>query len=122
MSYCEFCGKEGELVGAFVESVKFNVCSNCKKHGKVVEEIASKKFEKKDIRREEVIYVVLDNSGELIKLAREKKGFTQHDLAIKLNEKESIIAKIEQGSLKPSIDLAKKLEKFFSVGLLQWKR
>lgn len=118
MNNCELCGKEKDLVSTLIEGVKFRVCGGCSKFGKVIEGQVIKKIEKKDIKREEFVDIVLDNCGSIIKNFREKEGLSQHDLSIKLNEKESTLAKIEQGNLKPSIELAKKLEKFFGATLV----
>ncbi len=118
MSACELCGKEENLLSAFVEGVIFRVCSNCSRYGKVIEEKRFVKIEKREIRREEVVEVILGGFNLVVKNAREKKRLSQEELATKLNEKESLISKIEQGSLKPSIDLAKKLERFLGVKLI----
>ncbi len=122
MANCELCGKEDNLVAAFIEGVKLNVCSNCSKHGRVLEERkVIKKIENK-IHKEEDIDTVLNDYSFLIKKARENKDLNHHDLALKLNEKESTIAKIEQGNLKPSIELARKFERFFNIKLITKER
>ena len=63
--------------------------------------------------------VVVSNYGSLIKNAREKMGLKQEELAKKLNEKESIIQKIETANFKPGMKLAKKLERFFGIKLIE---
>jgi len=40
------------------------------------------------------------------------------DLAKEIKEKESIMARVESGKLKPTIDLARKLERFFGIKLV----
>ena len=118
MASCELCGKENELKVAFVERVELRVCSNCCKYGKVVDEGFSKNYSKVKIKMDEINETVAENYFELIKNATESKKFSQKDLALKINEKESTLAKIEQGVLKPTIDLAKKLEKFLAIKLI----
>lgn len=119
MVSCELCGKDSKLLSVLIEGVKFNVCGSCSSHGKILQDANIKKGElKKPIIRNEVLDVVVDNYSDIIKNFREKKSMTQKELALKLNEKESMIAKIEQGTLKPSLDLAKKLERFLGVKLV----
>lgn len=118
MASCELCGKGGDLVSAYIEGVRLKVCSTCSEYGKVIQEKFVKPVEKKDIKVEEVVDVVLDDYSNIVKKARETKGLSQKDLAYKLNEKESIIAKMEQGNIKPDLDLARKLERFLGIKLI----
>jgi len=62
---------------------------------------------------------LVEDFGEIVKNARIKLGLTQEDLAKQLNEKLAIIKKIEAGEFRPSIDLARKLERFLKVRLLE---
>jgi len=43
---------------------------------------------------------------------------TREEVAKKLNERESVISKIERGELLPTLDFARKLEIFFKVKLI----
>ncbi|MEM1666659.1 MAG: multiprotein-bridging factor 1 family protein [Nitrososphaerota archaeon] len=54
-----------------------------------------------------------------IKNARERMGLSQEELAAQLNEKATLIKKIEQGEVKPSIELARKLEKFLKIQIIE---
>jgi len=122
MGSCEICGKRYEsLDKAIVEGVIINVCSGCSRFGKVItikkpsiepEKIIQRKY--KNIEED----VVEDYNG-IIKKARERKGLKQEELALSISEKESIIHKIETGSLKPSFTLAKKLEQFLGIKLIE---
>jgi len=122
MPSCEICGKRNDsLKRALVEGVIVDVCDNCGKFGKVID---AKKPSAENERRialknkipEEII---INNYHEIIKKARERKGMRQEELAKNISEKESIIHKIETGSMKPSIILAKKLEQFFNIKLIE---
>ena len=84
MSNCELCGREGDLVSAFVETVKFKLCSICKKFGKVVEDKTVRKIEKPQIKREEIFEDVVSGCGNIIKKSRESRGLSQHDLAFSI--------------------------------------
>jgi len=61
---------------------------------------------------------LVEDFGELVRRARIKLGLTQQDLAAQLNEKLTVIKKIEAGQFRPSIQLARKLEKFLKIQLL----
>nr|WP_246974987.1 multiprotein bridging factor aMBF1 [Natribaculum luteum] len=52
-----------------------------------------------------------------IRRAREKKGLSQSDLANELNEKASLIRKLERGDTLPSDNVQSKLERFLDVSL-----
>ena len=55
--------------------------------------------------------------SKVIRSAREKLGMTQDELGMKINEKPSGISHLENGSMKPSDSLAKKLEHFLKIQL-----
>ncbi|WP_319004328.1 multiprotein bridging factor aMBF1 [Natrinema amylolyticum] len=52
-----------------------------------------------------------------VRNAREDKGLSQSDLANELNEKASLIRKIERGDTLPSDDVQTKLEDFLEISL-----
>jgi len=52
-----------------------------------------------------------------IRTARESRGLSQEDLAKELNEKASLIRKLEQGATLPSDDVQKKLERELDIDL-----
>jgi len=54
---------------------------------------------------------------ERIRRARENEGLSQADLANELNEKASLVRKIERGDTLPSDDLQDKLERYFDISL-----
>ncbi|WP_254767874.1 multiprotein bridging factor aMBF1 [Salinilacihabitans rarus] len=54
---------------------------------------------------------------ERIRRAREGKGLSQSDLANELNEKASLIRKLERGDTLPSDQVQSKLERFLDVSL-----
>ena len=54
-----------------------------------------------------------------IRESREKLELTQKELGEKIAEKESIIHKIETGLMEPSLKLAKKLENFLKIKLIE---
>ena len=121
MPDCEICGQEKDnLVKAIVEGALFNVCEDCSKFGNVIV-VRQPKKEERIIKRQttEIINIIDPSYPSLIKTAREKLGLKQQELALQLNEKESIIHKLETGSLQPTILLAKKLEKVLKISLVE---
>ncbi|MEN2974065.1 MAG: helix-turn-helix domain-containing protein [Candidatus Caldarchaeales archaeon] len=65
---------------------------------------------------EEFEYV--EDFGRLIREARERMGLTQEEFAKQLNEKVTIIKKIEAGEFNPSIELSKKIERLLKIKIL----
>ena len=53
----------------------------------------------------------------IIRNARNKKGITHDQLGQKINEKVTLLKKIETGSIRPDEILSKKLEKFLGIKL-----
>lgn len=121
MASCEMCGKERELIDAVVEGSVLKVCKECSKHGKAVPiykpEIVE---EKREIEKEiiEDVEVIVDDYFYLIKKAREKKGLKQEELAKDIGEKESVIHQVESQKMKPNFKLARKLEVYLGIKLM----
>ena len=116
---CELCGKSEGLVRAIVEGTELTVCSACGRFGQILAKPKIIPKVQKKVAVVEVEFGIVDDYSKLIKDAREKRGLKQEEAAIAMNEKESILSKIEAGKQKPSIDLAKKLEKFFHITLIE---
>lgn len=120
------CGSEGEVFRTSIEDVILNVCSQCSKFGKVMSSVKvqePKEIKKQQIKmarqpEKETIFIIVQDYSEKIKKAREKLGLKQVDFAKKINEKDSVISKLETGGIEPSIKLARKLEKFLNIKLV----
>lgn len=118
------CGKNGILIKVLIESSEMQVCAGCAKFGKIITEkrFSRPAFKKKGFQknsRKENLDVVIANYGVLVKNAREKLQLTQEQLAKRLTEKESILQKLESESFKPSLKLARKLERFLKIKLVE---
>ncbi|MBI2107058.1 TIGR00270 family protein [Candidatus Woesearchaeota archaeon] len=116
MPACHICGASRDsLFKSVIEGTAVFVCENCSKFGKVVE--TPKKYQVKKIVQTKIEEIdTLEECYFLkIKNARERKGLTQEDLAKILAEKESSLHHIEAGKLKPTIVLAKKIEKALGI-------
>ena len=119
---CDLCGKvEQVLSRALIESVELNVCSGCAKFGKVIGPLRNPviKNHPNPVQKEEKIELLVEDYHDLVKKKRESMGLSQKDFALKVNEKDSTIHKIETGILEPPIALAKKLERFLGIKLLE---
>ena len=122
MALCEMCGKESRLVTAEIEGGELKVCSNCAEYGTVKKrEFTSRpRYSGNSSKRNEMPqFRIVGNFSSLIRSAREKKGMSQEDFAKSLNERESIVAKWEQGVLRPRLGTARRLEKILGVKLVE---
>ncbi len=119
---CEMCGKEARLFKTRIEGTVLNVCRSCSAYGEVISEVKREVLPKRKIKPKkpepEVIFIVDENYPQIIKERREKLGLKQEELARKISEKESVINKLESGSMIPNLKLAKKLERFLKVKLI----
>ena len=133
MSECEKCGREtNNLSLVNIMGAQMYVCPQCARFGKPVK----KEKKESDQRAPPVRYVrpkrqstprdaLGDTELELdeeyprsIQRAREKRGWSREDLGRKINEKVSVISKLEHGQMHPSDKLIKKLEKTLDIRLM----
>ena len=119
MAVCELCGKDTQLIAAVVEGSELKVCSSCGRFGKLLHKPIARVAKVPVQKSPEAVEVVVLDYAVRIRNAREKSGMTQKDFALKLNEKESIIHKLENGLFVPPIDLAKKLERLLRIKLVE---
>jgi putative transcription factor len=122
MALCEMCGKESQLILAEIEGGELNVCSGCVKYGTVQKKTHNKNFvpvRKNFSKQNTPEFKVVGNYSDLLRSARENKGMKQEDFAKFLNEKESIFTKWESGSLKPRLDVARRLERVLGIKLVE---
>lgn len=123
---CEFCGEEDAIAMVEIEGTMLRACKNCSSFGNIKSKIETpidEKFEEKiaikhALSRPEFLQMIVPNYGRLIKEARERASLTQEDLGKKINERATIIHKTETGQIEPTLELARKLEKFFKISLI----
>ena len=127
---CDMCGSEGGLFRVSIEEAILNVCNKCSKYGKVLSKVkimapSEKKKEQKKLEKaklqpgKEIIFVIVPNYSTKIKKKRERLGLKQKDFAKLINERESLVSKLEKGSVEPSIKLARKLERSLKIKLVE---
>lgn len=130
---CEICGKtiQGKVFNVRVEGASVKVCDKCSRFG--TDRQSWSKFGKAPIESGGVVlptkprmsgppktkeeYTLVDDYHILIRDTRESKGWSQKDLARKINEKESIIHHIETEGFSPSDELIQKLERILNIKL-----
>lgn len=128
MATCEICGKTVNRTKKIkIDRVVLEVCDQCAVYGEPVEDttvptstavqtqrIFSQKKPEKIIEEE---YILVDDYPERVRKARQQLGLEQKDLARMINEKQSVISKIESGSFQPDDTIVKKLEKTLKISL-----
>lgn len=133
---CEVCGRKihGIPVTAEIEGAQLTVCTECSKHGRILtrEEIRLKAetisprsgpltlvpTKRKPEAKVEITQEVVEDYPHKIRQAREKLGLSHEDLAKKINEKESVLSKLETGKMEPNDMLVVKLEHALKIKLL----
>lgn len=126
---CEICGAEikGRPFYIRVEGSELNACSNCSRFGTAVEreiqsaataKLAGKTVKHKDIF-DQMVDVIVPNYGEVIRKERERRGWTQEELARRILEKANVIKKIERQELMLEEEVRKKLERMLEIKLVQ---
>ena len=118
---CELCGKETELFTAVVEGAQMQVCVACGSFGKVLRRVAPPRVAAPVKQKAEPVQVehLVEDYGQRIRVAREKRGLTQSDFAKLVQLKESLVHKLETGHFEPTIEQARKLEHVLGVALVE---
>ncbi|MBI5001658.1 MAG: TIGR00270 family protein [Euryarchaeota archaeon] len=135
---CELCGREVPRTRPVrVEGSVLSVCSNCEKFGEGVAraekgeaaptavvqrlEMRERRAQEKDIYEDEG-YDLAQDYAEKIRKKREALGLSQEQLGNRLNERKSVIQKVETGALEPDEKLLQKLEKALGTTLREKRR
>lgn len=137
MPTCEICGRECHSTREIaLEGAHLHACSRCAELGKPVQQKKKPGFgPPTELRRRPVHIprevrpgpsreprrelVPVEDFTRLIRKAREQRGMAQKDVARALNERTSVITKVESGKMAPTISLARKLERLFKLTLLE---
>lgn len=125
---CEVCGRSIDRpVKAEIEGVIMKVCGRCARFGTIRKSYPPKAGAGKPkgfagglgFKTKEKVLECVDDYKDLIRTAREKKGMKREDLGRIMNEKVSVIARLESGSMVPDIKLARKIEKVLGIKILE---
>ena len=133
---CEVCGRKihGTPIRAVIEGAKLTVCVECSKHGKIIREEQAEfgqRTPKKPltpvpfVQKKKPAQAKVDTTQEIvegydskIRQAREKLGLSHEELGKKINEKASVLSKLETGKMTPNNLLVTKLEHTLKIKLL----
>ena len=133
---CEVCGsKINSPLRALIEGARLTVCIECSKYGKIVREddvepgqkaprkaqlpISAKMPKKKTFEAKvEITQEVVEGYHVKIRQAREKLGLSHEELGKRINEKASVLSKLETGKMTPNNILVSKLEHALKIKLL----
>ena len=120
---CEICGKEvpeHNPIRAKIEGSVMVVCKECSKLGKIQKAPPKPKFRKQEkSRNDEPSEELIEDFEITVRRAREAKDWSREDLGKKINERVSVISRIETGKMTPDVKLTKKLEKALNIKLLE---
>ncbi len=122
---CDLCGKSVDALSkTLVEGVAMDVCSPCTKYGKVLSPPAATKQQK--TARNELHETpelsedhLVQDYNLILKKAREKLSMTQEDFAKHINERISIVQKVERKEFEPTIASARRWEKVLHVKFVE---
>lgn len=132
---CEMCGRDATFCKKVtIEGVHLEVCAECARFGTEAQKATTKPEGPKPIitQRLEVrekrgkprdIYVageteeLADDFANRIRDARQKRGMSQKDLAMRINERITVLSKIETGDMRPDERLISKLQKELGITL-----
>lgn len=148
MVQCEMCGAETTSPKtAKIEGAELQVCADCVEFGTEVqqgENTSNTKYSTSDdssstqstqrpttgkqtqstrskSRRDlfDEMEEIVEDYNDRIRAARESQGLTQAELADQLNEKTSLIQKLERGDHLPSDTVRRKLERALDIELIE---
>ena len=126
---CELCGREiiGRAYLGVVDRATLILCEKCSRRaakiygplggGSARRKVAPTPKRPRRSRLPEMD--VVEDYAERVRGARERIGLTRATLAAMLGVKVSVVRRIEEGTLIPPLDLARKLEKTLRIRLLE---
>ncbi len=135
MSSCEICGGGTNTKLCLYAGAKLQMCSSCIEKMGVVpltnyaqqkpkNQSPNKGFggysntvkSRNNVMRETVD--IKSNFAKLVAKARQNKGWTKEELALKISEKVNVVKRIEQG-IRPGDKIIKKIEKCLNIKLME---
>ena len=135
---CEICGRDVPRAKTVtVEGTVLNVCPNCARFGTEAGpsptaaakqrnlppliadrlEARARRMKERDVFVQSGEEDLADDYAHRIRAAREARGWKQTDLGARINERVTIIAKIESGTMVPNDDLIRRLERALEIKL-----
>ena len=132
---CELCGADvPRLKNVAIEATILSVCSSCSRFGDEVStpalrqstmppiiaqrlEARQRRMTPKDVYAQGGELELVDDFPQRIRQARDSRGWKQADLGAKINERASVIAKLESGTITPGDALVRKIERELGIRL-----
>jgi putative transcription factor len=132
---CEMCGKNVTFCKKVtIEGVHLEVCAECAKFGTEARkeepkpegprpiitqrlEVREKRGKPRDIYTGQETMELAEDFAARIRDARQKRGLSQKDLAARINERVTVLSKIETGDMRPDEKLIAKLQKELGIVL-----
>jgi putative transcription factor len=137
---CEMCGTDVETTSRIrVEGTILALCPNCAKFGTPVDPATpptppgrapvrpgtpatrttgtGRRLEERDLYVEIGELELAPDWPRRVRVAREALAWTPEELGKKLNEKKSVVLKLESGGFRPPDQLVRKLERLLKVRL-----
>ena len=139
---CEMCGKDVATTSRVrIEHSVLSLCPDCARFGTPVDPPPAaavlatagkplarpsggarlgggpRRMEERDLYQEIGEMELAPDWAKRIRLAREALHWTPEDLGKKLNEKKSVVLKLESGSFRPPDDLLRRVERLLKVRL-----
>jgi len=123
MEECEICGtRANDIYIVDVEEVELRVCAKCAKGKKIISRVSEQKAaaQARNVRaaKNEPPQLV-ENYGRIIQNAREAMKLPLKVLAEMINEKETLLLRVERQRTMPSQELSKKLERALKIRLTE---
>jgi putative transcription factor len=140
---CEMCGQDVDALSRTrVEGSVLLLCANCQKFGTPVDpppvppagaSVGSapvrgappglhgapraRRMEERDLYKEIPEMELAEDWSKRIRQAREKLAWTPEEFGLKLNEKKSLVLKLESGSFRPLDQMVRKIEQLLKIRL-----
>ena len=117
---CTLCGKKVDALNRIeLEGTVVEVCTDCVKFGRAVEtklyKPMTKKLQLRKLAENNTEFAA--DYGTRMKKAREARDLTHTEFAHTINERESVIKRVEGQSMVPDDTLVKKIERFLEIKL-----
>ncbi len=133
MALCEMCGKEQEHLRAVsVEGTRLMLCDRCSRFGEEIQPPETPPVTRTgaprvirpgaprrapDLSLQQPEYDLAPDFPDRLRRAREARGWKREELARRVNEKLSVLEKLEKGRMRPPDTLVAKLERILEVRL-----
>lgn len=130
---CEMCGKPTGTKRHLVDGTVMNLGPCCAKYGQAMDEPAKpgseaavrqnlakrqQRMGRRDVYQEEV-WDLVEDYGTRVRQARQKKDWSHAQLGDKVSATVPQLRQIESNHLRPSDDLAKRMEKQLGITLME---